>query len=183
MPFDEEYPILHSSKILHDRFFTLREDWIQFSPNPPYPYYSLSTQAPSVIILPLDPESQILLVREYRHPLKKWIWSLPGGYIDPDEEGVVAGQRELLEETGYRASLWKRLGRAYPYPGISDQQSEYLWASHLEYQAPTQLEQTEQLYPHLFSWSDFKSVLESAEPIDSNIYTALGLFFLSHPLP
>lgn len=78
----------------------------------------------SVVILPVDDsgkEPRVLLVRQFRHAAGKTLWELPAGRIDEGEEERAAAQRELIEETGYRAERWKRVLFFYASPGFLDE--------------------------------------------------------------
>lgn len=72
----------------------------------------------SAVILPVDGKGRILLVRQYRLPVKQYLWELPAGRIDAGEKPLEAARRELLEETGYRAKEWVRVASFYPSPGF-----------------------------------------------------------------
>jgi ADP-ribose pyrophosphatase len=75
----------------------------------------------SVVILAVEEtgvEPRVLLERQYRHAARQTLWELPAGRIDKGEKGVAAAKRELLEETGYTASRWKRILRFYASPGF-----------------------------------------------------------------
>ncbi len=63
-------------------------------------------------------EPRILLERQYRHAARQLLWELPAGRIDEGENDLVAAKRELLEETGYTASKWKRILRFFASPGF-----------------------------------------------------------------
>lgn len=58
---------------------------------------------PAVAIFALDRRGRLLLIREYRHVLRKWRWGVPAGRVDKEVSPRAAAQRELQEETGYRA--------------------------------------------------------------------------------
>ena len=73
----------------------------------------------AVIIVPILPDGRVVFMRQYRPALKKYIYELPAGTIDPNELALVCARRELLEETGYTAKQIKRLGQIYPVPGYS----------------------------------------------------------------
>jgi ADP-ribose pyrophosphatase len=76
------------------------------------------------VILAIDEsgsESRVLLERQYRYATRDYLLELPAGSLDPGEEPLAAGKRELLEETGYRARQWKRALRFYPSPGFLDE--------------------------------------------------------------
>lgn len=60
-------------------------------------------RAPSVAVLAFDKRGRLLLIHEYRHALKRWRWGVPAGRVDKERSARAAAQRELREETGYRA--------------------------------------------------------------------------------
>src|SRR5260370_33444175 len=74
----------------------------------------------SVVILAVDSSvvPRVLLERQYRHAAQDYLWELPAGRIDPGEKELKAAQRELLEETGYTASHWRRILKFYASPGF-----------------------------------------------------------------
>jgi ADP-ribose pyrophosphatase len=80
--------------------------------------------AGSVVVLAVDEtggEPCVLLERQYRHAAESMMWELPAGRIDEGETALAAGKRELLEETGYTASSWKRILHFYVSPGFLDE--------------------------------------------------------------
>jgi len=75
----------------------------------------------SVVILAVDERRShphVLLERQYRHAAGSYLWELPAGRIDKGENALAAAKRELLEETGYTASRWKRILKFYASPGF-----------------------------------------------------------------
>jgi ADP-ribose pyrophosphatase len=75
----------------------------------------------SVVVLAVDDSAatpRVLLERQYRHAASDYLWELPAGRIDPGEKELAAAKRELLEETGYTASKWKRILKFYASPGF-----------------------------------------------------------------
>jgi ADP-ribose pyrophosphatase len=84
----------------------------------------------SVVILAVDDSHaspRVLLERQYRHAANSFLWELPAGRIDPGENELPAAKRELLEETGYRASRWRRIFKFYASPGfVAETMSVYL---------------------------------------------------------
>lgn len=79
----------------------------------------------SIVILAVDDSSasepRILLERQYRHAAQSMMWELPAGRIDDGEAPLAAARRELLEETGFTASRWKRILHFYVSPGFLDE--------------------------------------------------------------
>lgn len=75
----------------------------------------------SVVVLAVDDSRSVprlLLERQYRHAAGDFLWELPAGRIDPGENELKAAQRELIEETGYRADRWRRILKFYASPGF-----------------------------------------------------------------
>jgi ADP-ribose pyrophosphatase len=84
----------------------------------------------SVVVLAVDESSatpRVLLERQYRHAAQDYLWELPAGRIDPGEKALHAAKRELLEETGYTATSWRRILNFYASPGfVAETMSVYL---------------------------------------------------------
>lgn len=84
----------------------------------------------SVVVLAVDDTKappRLLLERQYRHAAGDYLWELPAGRVDPGEAELKAAKRELLEETGYRASSWRRILHFYASPGfVAETMSVYL---------------------------------------------------------
>lgn len=77
--------------------------------------------AGAVVLVPLDAEGRLLMVRQYRHAARSWLLELPAGGIDPgDATPEAAALRELREETGYSATL-ERMGGMFLAPGYSEE--------------------------------------------------------------
>lgn len=88
--------------------------------------YGVVNPGDNVTIVALDEDQQVWVVEDFLYTIQRWSWFLPSGAIDPEEDALHAGRRELLEETGLRAARWDLLGACYLSPGISTQRS-YLY--------------------------------------------------------
>ncbi len=78
----------------------------------------------SVGVLVLDDTGEIpkvLVLHQYRHPVRRRLWELPAGLLDENESALAAAKRELEEETHLQARDWRVLLDAYTSPGISDE--------------------------------------------------------------
>lgn len=71
-------------------------------------------------IVPVADRETILLIRQYRHAVGDNIWEIPAGTFNAGEHPLECAQRELSEETGYRATRWHPLGEILPIPGHSN---------------------------------------------------------------
>lgn len=86
-----------------------------------------------VVIVALKDEETILLVKQYRYPLKQVNLELPAGKLEIGEDPDEACKRELEEETGYRAKIWKSLGYINTTPGICTEKLYLYFASELKF--------------------------------------------------
>ncbi|MFJ3928157.1 NUDIX domain-containing protein [Streptomyces sp. NPDC090022] len=76
----------------------------------------------SVCVLALDAEDRVLVLRQYRHPVRHKLWELPAGLLDvPGENPLHAAQRELYEEAHVKAEDWRVLADFFSSPGGSDE--------------------------------------------------------------
>src|SRR3990170_2675974 len=75
----------------------------------------------AVMIIALLETGELVMERQYRYPLRRDILELPAGKIDAVEEPLACARRELLEETGYAASIWRYLATIHPVVGYSDE--------------------------------------------------------------
>lgn len=75
----------------------------------------------AVMIIPvLDPET-VVLVHQFRYPLRRHFYELPAGKREPGEDPLATARRELREECGYEAAEWRRLASVHPCIGYSDE--------------------------------------------------------------
>lgn len=72
-------------------------------------------------VIPVLPDGEVLLVRQYRHAVRSDLWEIPAGKLEAGEEALLCAQRELREETGYVAEDWTHLCTFYTTPGFSDE--------------------------------------------------------------
>jgi 8-oxo-dGDP phosphatase len=76
----------------------------------------------AVTVLALDEQERVLLLRQYRHPVRMDLWELPAGLLDvPGEPPIEAARRELAEEADLKADRWDLLADWFNSPGGSDE--------------------------------------------------------------
>jgi 8-oxo-dGTP pyrophosphatase MutT (NUDIX family) len=76
---------------------------------------------PAAMVIVLDDANRVLMMWRHRFILDRWVWELPGGYLDPDEEPEACALREVEEETGWRPRSIERLLTFQPMVGTIDQ--------------------------------------------------------------
>lgn len=102
--------VVRQEIVYQDRWRTLRRDYVQIQDGSDSNYVFLETND-SVFVVPQLAGGRIVLLRQYRHPLRAWAWEVPAGGIEPDETPAQAAARELREEIGGEAQTWRFLGR------------------------------------------------------------------------
>ena len=96
-----------------------------------------------------DGAPEILMVRQYRHPVRASLWEIPAGLLDvPGEQPAVAAARELAEETDYTAATWNTLAEFYASPGFTTEGARIFLAQDLsllpeERRTPREAEEAE----------------------------------------
>lgn len=75
----------------------------------------------AVLVLPVLDDGRIVMIRNYRVAVDERLWELPAGKLEPGEQPKAAAERELQEETGYRAGSMTKLGEFYTSPGFADE--------------------------------------------------------------
>lgn len=73
------------------------------------------------VIVAVDDEQQVCLIRQFRHAAGGWIWELPAGVRDAAEAPELTARRELKEEVGVEAKSWRSLGSLLSTPGFCDE--------------------------------------------------------------
>jgi ADP-ribose pyrophosphatase len=106
----------------------------------------------AVAILPLIDADHVCLLRNVRPVVVETLWEIPAGTLEPNEAPEIAAVRELIEETGYQAAHWRKLGEFFPSPGVLSERTRLYVAEGLT-PGPTHLEADEQLEPHVIPWS------------------------------
>ena len=120
---------------------------------------------------------QILLVRQYRHPMAKECIELPAGLRDVREESTLAcARRELLEETGYEAGTWQKMFDGATTPGGSDETIELWWAENLTWRGHPGSGEAEELSMSAM-WVPLSSALGAVhEGRIANLTAQVGIF-------
>jgi ADP-ribose pyrophosphatase len=108
--------VIETRRIHEGRIINLREDTVEL-PNGRTALREIVEHAEVVAIVPLDSEGNVILVRQYRLPAREALLEVPAGGIDEGESIEDAAQRELQEETGFRAQKLHRLTSFYVAPG------------------------------------------------------------------
>jgi ADP-ribose pyrophosphatase len=117
---ERSWTLLGSRDIADHRIFRMRYDRYRFEPTGAEREFVVMDSPDWVNVVPLTPDGQVVLVRQYRHGTRRVSLEVPGGMIDADESPAEAAARELKEETGFVAQRLRLLGRANPNPAVQN---------------------------------------------------------------
>jgi ADP-ribose diphosphatase len=133
----------------------------------------------SVVVLAIDDrnEPRVLLERQYRYAANQNLWELPAGRIDEGESELAAARRELIEETGYTAKLWKKIVKYYASPGFVDETMAIYLARGLKLGA-AQPEEDEAIRTRFFALSDAIQMAKTGKIRDGK--TIIGILWFWH---
>lgn len=126
----------------------------------------------AVVVIAVLDNGKLLFERQYRYPLRRVFLEVPAGKIDPGEHILDTARRELREETGYKASLWRHLGTLHPCIGYSDERIEIFWAQGLSF-VGAELDHGEILEVCELSLSDALLAVRDGEITDAKSIVAL----------
>ncbi|MEO0139089.1 MAG: NUDIX hydrolase [candidate division WOR-3 bacterium] len=78
----------------------------------------------AVVIIPVMDDGGVIYEKQFRFAVGGYIYELPAGTLEPNEDPLETAKRELIEETGYEAGTWEKLAEFYLAPGYS---TEYMY--------------------------------------------------------
>jgi len=134
-------------------------------------------------IVAVDEGQRLCLLRQYRHAVGGWIWELPAGKREHDEDPLGTAQRELEEEAGLRASSWQKLGTTLTTPGFCNEIIHLYLAQGLRTVAQ-RIEPHELLECHWIPWDQVQEWIYTGSLTDAKsiigIYLAQVALNASH---
>lgn len=163
--------VLASKRVYEGRVVNLRVDTLPGENGRPHQVEVVEhAQAVGVIVRPRPGE--LLLVRQYRHPLARENWEIVAGGMDPGESPEDAAVRELREETGYRAARVERLWSAFTAPGFCEELLHFCVVDGYEIGAP-EPDQDESIEIGIFSLEELWGKIRRDELPDAKTQVAV----------
>jgi ADP-ribose pyrophosphatase len=169
--------VIASEKVFQGRMIGLRIDTLQLDDGSSY-RREIVEYGIAVVLVPVDADGRLLLVRQYRHATGEWLLELPaGGMDDHDPSPEDAAQRELREETGHRGTL-TRIGGMFLAPGYSEEYQHIFAATDLVEDA-LEADEDEDLRLERVSLDDALRLVDSEQIRDAKSIAGL-LMYLRH---
>jgi ADP-ribose pyrophosphatase len=128
-------------------------------------------------MIPISDNDNVILIKQYRHAIGDFIWEIPAGTLDPNETPLECAKRELIEETGFSANTWQKLGEITPVPGYSNERIHMFLAADLV-PAEQDLDKDEVLDVHEVSLGKAVEMIHEGAIQDSK--TISGLFMVTN---
>ena len=131
---------------------------------------------PSVVLIPLQDDGRVVLIRQYRHALRRELWELPAGSLDPGESPEAAATRECEEEIGLVPGRIERVCGLYPTPGYCDEEMIFFRLSGLgppPPDSPHEPDDDEDIQTRAMTIAEAKAMVARGEVLD--LKTAYGL--------
>lgn len=130
----------------------------------------------SSAIVPLLPDDQVVMIKQYRQSLRQFLWEIPAGTLDPGENPLECARRELIEEAGYQANHFEKLTEIVPAPGYTDERIHIFLATDLA-PVPQNLDKDEVLEVALLPLDETLAMIRDGRIQDA--LTVIGIFFVS----
>lgn len=128
----------------------------------------------AVLIVPFLNKNKIVLIKQYRPVINSYIWELPAGTLDKGELPLACAKRELVEEIGYKAAKWNKIGYIYPAPGYTTEKIIIFEAHNLS-AVKANRQDDEHIVPAIFDKKGIARLLKSGKLVDSKTLAALKL--------
>jgi ADP-ribose pyrophosphatase len=167
---DEPYPSLLEQRLAGESVFQgkllkVYRDHVR-APDGHEQTFEYTLHPGAAVVIPVLDDGRLVLERQWRYPLNRSFLEFPAGKLNPGEDPLMAVQRELTEETGYRAGQWAKLGEMHPVIAYSTEVIHLFMAKSLT-AGDSAREQGECLELVVMTPDDFFDAIHSGEITDS----------------
>jgi 8-oxo-dGTP pyrophosphatase MutT (NUDIX family) len=172
------WQVKSSKEVYKTKWIRVREDELLNHNNKPMTYSVVEANQPAVYIVPLASDGKFYLLKQYIYTSDEWLWKFPAGAID-DQPLNIAAERELMEETGLKATAMRELGAIRSAVGVARVVEFIVLALDVEpvpNPAPDELEEITDIKK--FSLPEIYSMIKSGELIEAPTVAALTMAVL-----
>jgi len=172
------WPVIDSRPGPSNEIFSLRVDTTK-SPLSGKAHDFYVIESPDwVNIIPITPDNQVVMVKQFRHGIKEVTLEIPGGVVENGDSIEDNAARELLEETGYRAGELSLLGVIHPNPAIIDNRCYTYLARSLKKINGGNFDETEDIETELFPIKQIPELIKEGIITNSLVLAAFWWYFM-----
>lgn len=176
----EEKPgeVLKRETVYKGRVFTVERDRVRL-PKGTEATVDVVRHSGAVILLPMPEDGRVILVRQYRHAIGRWMWELAAGSLESGEEPAEGAVRECEEETGLVARRCEFLGAFYPTPGYCDEHMHFFKLTDLALpdgsRPAAQQDEDEDIRTAVFGLDEVRAMIRRGEIEDLKTVAGIAL--------
>jgi len=167
--------VLSSAIVYEGPIFGIRRDEV-IEPGGVRATREVITHPGSVVVLPVLPDGRVLLIRQYRHATRQYLWELVAGRMDPGETPATAASRELIEETGFRARHFRVFLDVFPTPGFLEERMFILLAEGLA-AGEAEPEEDEKIISRAYSQRQLEAMIRTGKLRDAKSIAGILFYF------
>jgi len=133
---------------------------------------------PAVVVIPIEDDGRVVLIRQFRAPIDRELWEVPAGSLDRGESAETAARRECEEEIGRVPQRVERLGALFPTPGYCDEEMIFFKATALRQppaDSPNTPDEDEDITAKSVTLADARARVARGEIVDLKTAYALTL--------
>lgn len=165
---------LTSKELFSGMFMQLMHDTVEL-PDKTHGVREYIKHGGAVAMIAITKDKQIVLERQYRHPVKQIMIELPAGKLEKGEVELEAAKRELQEETGFTSDDWTCLGHCLPCIGYSSEKIIYYLAKNVV-PGPSKLDEGEFVETFTIPFNEFVTMAYSGDVTDSKTLAGIMLY-------
>jgi ADP-ribose pyrophosphatase len=169
-----KFKLMSSQRVLQSRVFAVHDEQWRAPTGSTFQRHTI--YHPGVVaVVPFDPDGNVLLIKQFRPATRDWLLEIPAGTLEKGEPPLACAKRELIEEIGFAAKKWKKLGAIFLAPGYCSELIHLFKAWDL---TPAHAEQDEDEHidaPLAFSPAKLKDAIADGTVCDAKTLSAMYL--------
>jgi len=166
-----QFKLLSKKTLLQSRVFFVREEKWRGPQNSRFNRHTV-VHPGAVAILPFDAKGRVLMIRQFRPAANDWMLEIPAGTLEKGEAPLACAKRELIEEIGFAAKKWTKLGAIFTAPGFCTERIHLYKAWDLK-PAFAEKDEDEHIELAAMSMADVRKAIKQGKICDAKTMSAL----------
>ena len=161
------WKVLKSETILENKFLKVHKDRCEKTDGSIVEDYYTVDRPDAAIIAAFTPEMHLVMIKQYRHPVRSLDYELPAGFIEPFETDTIqAAKRELLEETGHQCSSLEKMQETFSSAGFMSNHVHFFIGFNAKKISEQNLDDNEEIEAQILPWPEALKLLEQEKVKD-----------------